>query len=63
MNYCISRRGARLCGAIVDIIAETGLDLVMKLGFAHDVEICSSRFVIIFDPSGLQLVEFQQLSV
>jgi hypothetical protein len=35
----------------------------MQKRFGHDVEICSSGFVIIFDPSDLRLVEFQQLSV
>jgi hypothetical protein len=46
-----------------EIVAETGLNMVMKRGFAHDVEIYSSGFVIIFDPSDLRLVEFKQLSV
>ena len=46
-----------------EVVAETGLNLVMKWGFGHDVEMCNSGFVIIFNPSDLQMVEFQQLSV
>lgn len=45
-----------LYDAIVNIIAETSLDLVIKLGFVYDVKIYSSRFMIIFNPSDLQLV-------
>lgn len=48
---------------IFDIVAETDLNFEMQRRFAHDVEICSSGFVIIFNSSDLQLVEFQQLSV
>jgi hypothetical protein len=35
----------------------------MQRRFAHDVEIYSPGFVIIFDPSDLRLVEFKQPSV
>jgi hypothetical protein len=39
-NYRILRRGEQLFDEIVDIIAETGLNLVMQRRFGHDVEIC-----------------------
>lgn len=55
--------GIQLSERSFEVVAETGLNLVMKWGFRHDIEIYSSRFVIIFNPSDLQLVEFQQLSV
>ena len=35
----------------------------MQKRFGHDVEVYSPRFVIIFNPSDLRLVEFQQPSV
>jgi hypothetical protein len=63
IDYRIMRRGEQLFDAIVDMIAEAGLNFVMQKRFAHDVEIYSPGFVIIFDPSDLRLVEFKQSSV
>jgi hypothetical protein len=48
---------------ISNMIAETDLNFEMQRRFAHDVEIYSPGFVIIFDPSDLRLVEFKQPSV
>lgn len=47
----------------LEVVAETGLNLVMKRGFAHDVEIYCLGFVIVFEPSDLQFVECNQPSV
>jgi hypothetical protein len=62
-NHWIIRRGKQLADMIFDIVAETDLNFEMQRRFAHDVEKYCLGFVIIFDPSDLRLVEFQQPSV
>jgi hypothetical protein len=62
-NHRIICRGKQLVDMISNMIAETDLNFEMQRRFAHDVEIYSPGFVIIFDPSDLRLVKFKQPSV
>jgi hypothetical protein len=55
--------GCKLMEAIVEKIAELSLDLVMEIGFGHDVEIYRLGFVIVIEPPDLRLVEFEQAGV
>jgi hypothetical protein len=59
----IIRGGKQLCKAILDVVAKTGLNLILELGFAHNVEIGRLGFVIVFESSDFLFVKFNQPAI
>jgi hypothetical protein len=45
---------------MLEVVTDAGLDLIVKLGFTHAVDIYDAGLVIVFEPSNFRLAEFNQ---